>query len=138
MKLKLLSVAAAFALFLSGCTLTIMPAEDETPVRQTEPGRVTTPVQSGPVPTTPQVVPNFPHDTVITYACSGGRLLVRYTSNESAQIFDAGAWHTLTRTVSADGHFVYRDDTYSWHARRSEGFLLRNGAPHASDCKILS
>lgn len=133
MKLKLIPVFAVAALILSSCALTIEPLEESTP-RQTEPGRITAPA---PTPATPQVVPNFPHNSVIEYGCAGGRLLVRYTSNESAEIFDAGTWHALTRTINMDGHFVYRDDTYSWHARGQTGFLERNGVPHASDCRII-
>ncbi len=133
---KLIPALAVFALLLTGCTLTITPEEaSSAPPRQTEPGRpiVTAPA---PTPSAPQVVPNFAHNQLYEYSCDGGRLLVRYTSNESAQVFHTGAWQSLTRTVNMDGHFVYRDDSYSWYARGNTGYLELNGVVNAANCRI--
>lgn len=139
MKLKIVSLFAVLSFALASCTLTFETHQDEVPPRQTEPGRTVTPAPTpSPTPTSARVVPNFPQDEVLTYVCEGGRLLVRYTSTDSVQVFDAGSWHTLTRTTSQDGHFVYRDTSYTWHARHNVGFLEFNGAPHASDCQLQS
>lgn len=132
MRIKVLAPLFASLFLLAGCALTITPVETSQPPRQTVPDRT---VAATPVTQTGQrVIPNYPHNQTIEYRCDGGRLLVRYTSNESAQVYDAGAWQTLTRTVNMDGHFVYRDDNYSWHARGKTGFLLHDDITVAANC----
>lgn len=129
---RLIPALAAFALLLTGCTLTITPEEaNNRPPPQTEPGRVVPPT-----PTAPQVVPNYPLNQVLEYSCDGGRLLVRYTSNESAQVYHSGEWQTLTRTVNMNDYFVYRDQSYSWYARGDSGYLEWNGVVTAGNCKL--
>jgi len=123
---------ALSALILSACTLTVVPLEDQPAPAQTRPA----PVQSGPVPTSPNVVPNYPLNRVLEYQCVGGRQLVNYTSNESVQVLARGDWQTLTRTVSQDGWFVYRDTHFTWYARGDDGYLEHDGTVIARDCRL--
>ena len=112
-------------LFLSACTLTIHGEADPVQPRSA-------PIHT-PAPTPTPSVPGYPHNETITYTCSNARLAVRYTSNESAQVY-YGDWQNLTRTVSQDGYFVYRNSDYSWHARGRTGFLQFQGNTVRSDC----
>lgn len=121
---------AAAVLFLGACTLTITPDPlDGPPPSQTAPR----PAPS-PSPTPVETVPNFRLNESITYQCTDSRLLVRYTSNDSAQVF-YNDWQNLTRSVSTSGNWVYRNDEFAWHASGRTGFLERNDVVVRSDCR---
>src|SRR5699024_5969051 len=121
--------AAAAATLLSACTVTFTPENDSSNKQPTQtPNRVVRPTPK-PTPSNP----DFKSDTVYEYQCEGGRLFVRYPSNDSAEVYDAGDWHTLSRRSNKDGYFRYRDSSYEWLARDDEGELTKNGRNHASD-----
>ncbi len=122
---KIWSIASILAvtLVLSACTLTITGEADPVPT-QTQPPR-TAPVRTTPTPVTPaRVVPNFPLNQVIQYQCTDARLLVEYTSNDSARV-NFNGWNNLTRSVIVDGWFTYTNADYTWHAFGNQGYLKR-------------
>jgi len=132
--LKFLAVAGIISLITTACTVTFLPEEaDSDSSRNSSTSRTVSPK---PVarPDRPNV-PDFPHDEILTYNCDGGRLLVRYTSNDSAEVF-ADGWQELTRTTSRDGWFVYKDSRHEWYAQRSQGLLRRDGSDLMTGCRL--
>ncbi len=125
------------SLLLAGCTVTFTGEAEPVTVRPTPaPTPTPTPTPSpspSPAPSPSPITPSFPLNESITYSCTNARMVVRYPSNDSAQVF-YGEWLTLTRTVSQDGWFVYRDSDYAWFARGNEGYLQYQGDTVRSRC----
>ena len=135
--LKLFPALAAFAILLTSCTLTITPEEAQPkPVPQTQPGRTVTAQPEPTRPVTSRPVPQLARDQVLEYNCDGGRLLVRYSGDETAQVYHSGAWQTLTLTSHTRGYYVYSSEHYNWFARGNGGYLEWNGAVSAGDCSL--
>lgn|SRR5690625_3731989 len=133
-RLMTLVASAAAVLLLGACTLTISPEPLDSPQpSQTSPRPAPKPSPT-PSPAPTPTVPNFPLNENLTYQCTDARLVVRYTSNDSAQIFYNG-WENLTRSISTSGRWVYRNDDFAWHASGRTGFLERNGVEVRSDCR---
>lgn len=123
---KIWSIASILAvtLLLGACTLTITGEADPVPTR-TQPVNRPAPTTPTPVNVPPsRVVPNFPTGQVIQYQCTDARLLVEYTSNDSARV-NFNGWNNLTRSVITDGWFTYTNADYTWHAFGKEGYLKR-------------
>lgn len=119
--------AAAAVVLLGACTLTITPEPLDSP-----PSPQTSSPSESPRPV--QAVPGYPHNETLTYQCSNSRLLVRYTSNDSAQVFYNG-WENLTRTITTSGHWVYRNSDFTWYASGRTGYLEQHGTVVRSDCR---
>jgi len=132
----ILGLAAAVVL-LTACTVVFEPDElhNEKAGNRDAPKPVenVTP-RPRPTPSRP-AVPNFPLNETQTYSCEGGRLLVKYTSNDSVEVF-ADGWQELTRTTSRDGWFVYKDSKHEWYAHRDRGLLRRDGKDLMTDCRL--
>lgn len=131
---KLLLTAAAITLLTTACTITFSPDELESAPAQPAPSRSVNPRPVSP-PSSPQAVPTFPRNEVLTYNCDGGRLLVKYTSNDSAEVF-ADGWQNLSRTTSRDGWFVYKDSNHEWYAQGRQGLLRRDGKDLMTGCRL--
>lgn len=122
----------AVTLLLGACTLTITGEADPVPTRTPPPS--TTPSPS-PSPTTPpgRITPNFPIGQIIQYQCDDARLLVEYTSTDSARV-NFNGWNNLTRSVMHDGWFTYTNADYTWYAFGDDGYLRRGNEVVRRNC----
>ncbi len=132
---KTFSVLAAglLAVVLSACTLTITGETEPVTVRPA-PALVASPTPT-PAPGPVVLVPSYPLNESMTYLCTNARLVVRYTSNDSARVF-YGEWIDLTRSVMDDGWFTYKNADYTWYARGNQGYLEQNGRTVRSNCTL--
>lgn len=135
---KLLSIVSliAVAFTLSACTITFLPEEADP--------NVPAPTQTRPAPTTPapstprppsNIVPTFPIGQVLQYQCTDARLLVEYTSNDSARV-NFNGWNNLTRSTIRDGWFTYANADFTWFANGKDGFLMRGNEIVRRDCRL--
>lgn len=136
--IKIMLGTLAASVLLTACTVVFEPEAVPGQIAGNRPAP--RPVQNvtprpSPTPVQPGAVPNFKLNEIQTYNCDGGRLLVKYTSNDSVEVF-ADGWQNLSRTTSRDGWFVYKDSSHEWYAQGRQGLLRRDGKDLMTGCRL--